>query len=176
MITARRRSFARRLLGALRLDASVYEEIEHDAGAVWQAVAVVALGGFAEGLLLLASGVWLGIAAGLVAGFSGWLAATAVVWLIGVRMMGYTSSFPELLRTLGFATAPRILLAIGILPLGPALVVLRLAFAALTLAAFVVAARQALDVDTGRAIVVCVLAAAISVLFGILLGSPRVLG
>ena len=35
-----------------------------------------------------------------------WCVATTLVWAIGVRRFHYTSSYPELLRTLGFAAAP----------------------------------------------------------------------
>ncbi len=172
----RRHPFARRLLGAFRLEASVYEEIEHDASALPQAVGVVALGGLAEGLFLAAVSGWGGFAAGLSAGILGWLAASGLIWLVGVRFLGHSSSFPELLRTLGFASAPRILLAVGVLPLGPARVILPVVVAVLLLSAFVVAARQALDVTTGRAVLVCVLAVVVSLLFGVLLAGPRALG
>lgn len=176
MTPADQRSFARRLLGALRLEASTYEEVEHDADALWQAAAVVALGGVAEGVFLAQSGGWGALVASLIGGFLGWFAASGIVWLIGVRVMGCSSDFAELLRALGFATAPRILLVAGLLPLGPALLILRLVVAALTVAAFVIASRQALDVSTGRAVVVCVVAVAVSILFGVLLAGPRALG
>jgi hypothetical protein len=176
MTSPDQRSFARRLLGALRLEASTYEEVEHDADALWQAAVVVALGGVAEGVLLVQSGGWGAPVVSLIGGFLGWFAASGVVWLVGVRLMGCSSDFAELLRALGFATAPRILLVAGLLPLGPALPILRLAVAALTVGAFVIASRQALDVSTGRAVVVCVLAVAVSILFGMLLAGPRALG
>ena len=44
------RSFSRRLLGALRLDAWVYREVEADQGALAQAAVVVLHGGLARGI------------------------------------------------------------------------------------------------------------------------------
>lgn len=150
------RSFVDRLVGAIKLDASVYSEIEHDPSAMGQAVGVVVLASLAAGI---GSGVDLG-AVGLIAatigGLIGWAISTAVVWLIGVRIMHHTSDYNELLRTLGFASAPRL---IGVLGAIPGLGMLASVVAGiLGLVAYVVAVREALDVTTGRAVFVCVLA------------------
>jgi hypothetical protein len=150
----RRHSFVERLLGALRLDAAVFDEVEHDRGALGQAAAVVALGGVATAIGAAGEG---GGAFGAVLGaFLGWLISAGFVWLIGVFLMEHTSDYPELLRTLGFASAPQLLLALRGVPLLGVLI----AVAAFLwgLAAWVVAVRQALDVSTGRAVWVCVLA------------------
>jgi hypothetical protein len=153
-----RRSFGERLIGALKLDASVYDEVEHDPDALGQAAGVVALAAVAAALGSLPVGGGRALLLTLVSSFVGWLLGTAIIWGIGVKAMGHTSDYPELLRTLGFASAPQILLVLSILPLGPLRIVLSLAVFALTLVAFVVAVRQALDVSTGRAVGVCLLA------------------
>lgn len=170
------RAFGARLAGAMRLDATLYEEVEHDPGALGQAAAVVALGGLAEGLALTGMLGASGLVAGVVAGFVGWLLATAIVWLIGVRLMRHTSDFPELARTLGFASAPRLLFAIGVLPIGPLLPMLRLVVALATMGTFVIAVRQALDVSTGRALGVCLLAVLVLMTLGRILAAPGTVG
>lgn len=152
------RSFGERLLGALKLDASVYEEVEHDPSAIGQAAGVVALAAVAQWLASPFFPAAVVIASSLLAAFVGWALATAIVWAIGVKWFEHTSNYGELLRTLGFANAPALLLAIGVLPLGPFLGVLWVAVYGLLLVAFVIAVRQALDVSTGRSILVCVLA------------------
>jgi hypothetical protein len=93
--------------------------------------------------------------------------SAAVIWLIGVQLMGYTSDYPELLRTTGFASVPQFLMALGLLPLGPLRGLLALVVFVLLVISFVVAVRQALDVDTGRAVLVCVAAvvAQVAVIF-----------
>jgi len=163
-----RRSFGERLLGALWLDAAVYDEIEHDPGALPQAAGVVALGAVAAGLGSPAAGGGVGLVAGLVAAALGWLASTAVVWLVGVYWLKHTSDYPELLRTLGFASAPQLLMLLGIVPLLGWLAAL--AAWVWGLAAFVVAARQALDVTTGRAVAVCLLALGVWIALSLVLG------
>lgn len=175
-MAAGERSFGERLIGALMLDASVYEEVEHRPEALPQSVAVVALGGLAEGLAFIRLIGLGGILSGIVSGLLGWLLATAIVWAIGVRLFGHTSSFQELLRTLGFASAPRLLFVIALIPLGPLYPVLRLAVTVLTVLAFVIAVRQALDVTTGRSVFVCVLAVLATAVLAVLLGGPGALG
>ena len=152
------RSFGARLVGAFKLDASVYEEVEHDTSAFGQAA-----GTFGE----TGSG---GALASLAGGLVGWFLGTGLVWLIGVAIMNHTSDYGELLRTLGFATAPGMLAVLGELPLGPAEALLGLAIFALSTIAAVIAVRQALDVGTGRAIVVCVLANLVPVALAMALG------
>ncbi len=152
------RSFGERLVGALKLDASVYEEVEHDRSAFGQAALVVALAALAQ-----AAGSYDAVGSGgalanLAGGFFGWFLGTGLVWLIGVAILNHTSDYGELLRTLGFAAAPGLLGVVGVLPLGPADALLGLAIFALSTIAAVIAIRQALDVGTGRAIVVCLLA------------------
>lgn len=153
-----RRSFGERLLGALRLDASVFEEVEHDPEALGQAAGVVALAAVANAVGGAVHGGSAGLLAGVIGAFIGWALGTAVVWAIGVKLFGHTSDYPELLRTLGFASAPEVLLVLGVIPIGALWVLLRLAVTVLLIVAYVVAVRQALDVSTGRAVFVCVLA------------------
>jgi len=154
----RTRTFGERLLGALKLDATVFEEVEHDPGALGQAATVVFLASVAQALAVYSGGGLVGALGQLVAHFVGWFFSVGLVWLIGVALYSYTSDYPELLRALGFASAPGILIALAVLPLGPFFVVLQLAIIVLSLTAWVIAARQALDVGTWRAAWVCLLA------------------
>lgn len=149
------RSFSERVVGAMKLDASVYDEVEHDESALGQALTVVALGAVAAGIGSAGGGSG-GIIGGVVGSAIGWLVSAAFVWLIGVFWMEHTSDYPELLRTLGFASAPQLALVLALLPIVGvlvALVVLVWGFVA-----YVVAVREALDVSTERALVVCFLA------------------
>jgi hypothetical protein len=151
-----RRSFGERIVAAMKLDPGVYDEVEHDPTSMGQAAGVVVLAAVAAGI---GGAGGMGVASlvgGMIGSVLGWLASTAVVWLIGVRFMNHTSDYAELLRTLGFATAPRLIAVLGFIPVLGFLALL--AAAILGLVAYVIAVRQALDVSTGRAIVVCVLA------------------
>jgi hypothetical protein len=152
-----RRGFGERLLGALKLDATVFEEVEDDQTALPQSVAVVALAAVASALSAGLGGV--GPLVGQVVGaFAGWLIGVAIVWGIGVKAMGHSSDFGELMRTTGFASAPQLLLAVGILPIGPLMGLVALGVLVLSLIAYVLAVRHALDVETGTAVGICVAA------------------
>ena len=149
-----RRSFVERVLGALRLDAATFDEIEHDPGSLGQAAGVVVLGGVAAAIGSAGEGT--GAFGAVLGSIVGWAISAGFIWLVGVFFMEHTSDYPELLRTLGFASAPQFLLALRGIPLLGALIAL--AAFLWGLAAWVVAVRQALDVSTGRAVWVCVLA------------------
>jgi hypothetical protein len=162
------RSFLERLIGALRLDASVYDEVEHDEAALPQAAGVVALAAVCAGIGSAAGGS-AGLVVGVIGAVIGWLVSAGIIWFIGVRLMEHTSDYPELLRTIGFASSPQVLLVLAVIPVfgwGVRGVVF-----VWGLAAYVVAVRQALDVDTGRAVLVCVLGWGLAVVVALLLAS-----
>ena len=165
-----RRPFALRFLGALRLDARVFSEVEADPAALLQATGLVVLGGLARGVGALGEEGLPGIVVGTLAGILIWLAAAALIWAIGVRRFEYTSSYRELLRTLGFAAAPLVWLALCALPLGPLALVVWWVAHAWAILALIVAAREALDVSTQQALVVCVLSLLVALALLCLLG------
>jgi hypothetical protein len=156
-------SFVERLLRALKLDATLYEEVEHDPSAMGQAVGVVSLAALAAALGTPASG----FVEGLLGAFLGWALGAGLIWLVGVRIMDCTSDYGELLRTTGFAQAPGMAMALGVFPavglvVAPVVVIWGLA-------AYVIGVRQALDVSTGRAVWICVLAVVLRLALGALL-------
>jgi len=175
------RTFLRRLVGAALLDPATFEEIEADRTATRQAIAVVLLSSVSAGLGAQGFG-----ARGLVTvlffsavALMAWAAWSLVTYEIGVRILPDTNTradVGELLRTIGFATAPGILRIFGLVPgLGVAVFVIS---AVWMLAAMIVAVRQALDfTSTRRAVAVCGLgwlfAIGFAVLFGVFFG-PRV--
>jgi len=161
-------SFVQRVIGALRLDAATYEEIEHDPSALGQSAGVVAAAGVAAAIGSAGQGGG-GAVGAMLGSLLGWALSTLFIWVVGVYFMKHTSDYKELLRTLGFASAPQLLLVVRGLPaVGP---IIALVATLWGLAAFVIAVRQALDVATGRAILVCVLALLVNMacIFGLVL-------
>ena len=161
-----RQSFGERLLGALRLDAKTYHEVEHDEEALPQALGVVALAAVAGGIGGLDQGSG-GLVAGVFGAAIGWLVSAGVIWLVGVRILEHSSDYPELLRTLGFAQAPQLLMVLGVI--GPLGAIVGAVVFFWGLAAYVVAVREALDVETGRAVLVCILGWGVSVVLMLVL-------
>lgn len=166
-------NFARRVIGAMRMDAATYEAIEADPGALRQAVVVVAGFGAAAGIGLAGSTPSAGsIAMATAAALAGWLSWAAIVYHIGVRVMpesGTRSDTAEIARTIGFSAAPGLLLVLLAVPVGRPV-----AFTVISLwmlATMVVAVRQALDfTHLSRAVAVCVAGWAIAALFVLALG------
>jgi hypothetical protein len=146
-------NFLERLVGALRLDAKIYAEVEQDPDATGQAAGVVILTAIAAGFGAPDTGLE-GVIGSVFGSLLGWLVSTWLIWVIGVQWMKHTSNYPELLRTLGFASAPQIVMVFGLVANAEWVVIVA---ALWSLAAYVIAVRAALDVTTGRAIGVCLI-------------------
>lgn len=166
-------SFLDRVIGAAKLDAKTYEEVKRDTGATGQASLVVVLWGLGSGLgLFRVSGV-LGLGIGTVAVLIAWCIGALVIWFVGTKMWpapATRADMGQLLRTMGFAAVPGVLLVLGAVPvLGRWL---RLAVYLWMLAAMVVGVRQTLDYDsTVRALAVCLIAVAIGLVLQFVLGT-----
>jgi hypothetical protein len=163
-----RRSIFDRMKGAAMLDVPTYEEVEADTTATSQAAAVVgivavaaAIGGAREG-----SG---GIIAGLISAFCGWLIVAGLTYVVGTRVFKGTATWGELLRTLGFAQSPGVLYVLGIIPFVGGLA--RFAAAIWILVASIIAIRQALDFDTGKAVLTAVVSWLVVIVVMVIVGT-----
>ena len=150
--------FHERLVRALKLDASVYEEVEGDEEALGQAMAVVVASSLAAGVGTGGEGGLVVVGIGTLAALFGWVMWALITWLIGTKLLPgpkTEADVGQLLRTTGFSAAPGLLRVLGMIEglRGPAFLVA----AVWMLAAMVVAVRSALDYESnGRAIAVCV--------------------
>jgi hypothetical protein len=168
-------TFAYRLLGAARLDARIYEEVEADRQATFQAVAVVLLASASGGIGLLGLD-WSNpqfLVAQTVGALIAWLAWASLTCLIGTRFLPEPQTradVGQLLRTLAFASTPGVLRILGVVPtVGFTIYVIASIW---MLVAMVVAVRQALDfTSTGRAVGVCAVGWAMSIAIAAILGN-----
>lgn len=144
-----RSSFLQRLVGAATFRVSIYEEVEHDEHATRQAAGVVGLVALAAAVSALELGPG-GLVAGILGAYIGWALWSGTCYLVGVQLFDGTADWGELLRTIGFAQAPGVLLLLRLLP--EAGLPLHLAVLAWMIATVLVAIRQALDFSTGRAL------------------------
>ncbi|MGE0393544.1 MAG: hypothetical protein AB7I25_07240 [Vicinamibacterales bacterium] len=169
--------FFSRMLGAATFNTGVYEDVEADPGATVQAGVVVALASLAAGFG--ASG-WNADAdtvlsyaatAGLLA-LLAWGSWAFVTFEVGSRLLPEATtrvSVDELVRTIGFSAAPAVFLAFGAIGNTTAVFVV---VAVWLLATMVLAVRQALDYSTtARAIAVCVVGWALTLVFVLVLGA-----
>lgn len=136
-----------RMVGAALLNVDIYEEVEHDADATLQAAGVVAMVAVAGAIGASPLGI-LGAGRAAAAALVGWLVWAGITYLVGDKLLGGTATWGELLRTLGFAQAPGVLLVLGIIPLlGTPITVLVGVWMLVT--AFI-GVRQALDFGNGK--------------------------
>lgn len=140
-------SLVDRMMGAAFLKVDTFEEVEHDETATLQAAAVVAMVAVAAALGASPLGL-AGAVRGALVALVGWLVWAGVTYLVGDKLFGGTATWGELLRTLGFAQAPGVLLLLGFIPLLGWVVSLVVGIWMLV-AAFI-AIRQALDFGNGK--------------------------
>jgi len=152
--------FFDRVLRAAKLDVTLYEEVEADKSATPQALGVVIFSSLAAGIGTIGQiGGYGNILEGLFFSVLGWLIMAGLTFWVGTRIFPEPQTkadFGELLRTIGFSTAPGLIRVLGIFPGLTHLVFLIAAI--WNLIALVIAVRQALDYEsTFRAIGVCVI-------------------
>ena len=166
--------FLKRILGAARLDARTYEDIEADRTSTGQAALVIVLSSVAGGIgpITVNPPGLQGLIVGTLAALVGWTAWAIVTYYVGTRIFpqSQTQADPgQLFRVIGFATSPGLLRVFGAIP-GVARVVFVVA-SIWMLAAMVVAVRQALDyTTTARAIGVCVAGWVLSIVVALVIG------
>ena len=154
---ARSSSLTDRMLRAARLEVPLYEEVEADITATNQALTVVVLVAVATAIgQAIAAGMdgtpgpgLLGrLIGGLLSGLIGWAVWSYVVYFVGTRFFGGTATYGELLRTLGFAESPNVLLVLGFIPvLGG---IIGFVVGIWSLIASFIGTRQALDIDNTK--------------------------
>lgn len=151
----------RRMMLAAKLDVDFYERVEADASYTREAFLVVlaaaVLSGIGMALAYPGSGVGRFITGILGTVFS-WVAWSGITLWIGTtvtRGPETQSDMGEMLRVLGYAHTPQVLILLVVIPVLGSLIAL--AASIWSLAAGVVAIRQALDFTTTRALITVVI-------------------
>jgi hypothetical protein len=151
--------FVDRMIRAAKLDPHVYEEVEADKSAMGQAMGVVVLSSLAGGVGFMQVAGLTGLAIGTVGSLLGWYIWAFMTYFIGTKILPEPQTHAdhgELLRTIGFSSAPGMIRVLAFIPALTTIV--NFLAAAWMLVAMVIAVRQALDYQsTYRAIGVCVI-------------------
>lgn len=171
-----------RVMRAVRLDATLYREVAENKDTMTEATTIVvvvtllsALGSAVGSLLAKASagsvigGFFLNWILGILIGWIGWAILT---YLVGTLLFKGQTDIPEMMRVLGYASAPRLLGIFGVIPcLGW---IASLIGAILALVAGVIAIREAMEFDTGKAVITVIIswiiAFAITFALGLVIG------
>ena len=140
-----------RMLGAAMLNPRTFEEVEHDRGAMVQALAVVVLVAIAIGAGSLLQGdgdLVRGLLFGILRGVLSWALWAFFVWLIGAKMLGTSetdANWGQVSRCTGFAQTPGLLVFFVFLPIPGAWLLFEFAPRVWQFAAMLTGVRQALD-------------------------------
>tara|TARA_Y100001970_G_scaffold262675_1_gene347208 strand:- start:774 stop:1295 length:522 start_codon:yes stop_codon:yes gene_type:complete len=140
--------FINRIFRAIKIDIDLYEEVEKDKSATIQAGAVVVLSSLAAGVGALQLGVSNFLVAPLISLLS-WYVWAYVIYFVGVKLLpenSTKSNHGELLRTIGFSSAPGIIRIFGVTP--DLMTVTFIGSAFWMLACMVVAVKSALDYNS----------------------------
>jgi hypothetical protein len=172
MLPTESHTFKDRMIGAARVDAAIYQEVEHDTTATGQAAGVVAIVAVCSAIGGVGAGA-AGMIGGVVSALLGWLVWSGITYLIGDKLLGGTATWGELLRAVGFAQAPGVLYILAAIPLLGWLV--RPIVGIWILVCGIVAIREALDFSTGKAILTAILGwlAMMILTFAVLGGAGR---
>jgi len=162
------RGVVSRAIGAAMLDVDTYEEVEADRSATSQAAMVVLAVAVAGAIGASGSGSN-GMIGAVLNAFVGWLLWAGVTNLVGTRLLGGTADWGELLRTLGFAQAPGVLMVLAVVPFFGFF--LGFGVGLWILVAGIIAIRQALDFGTGKAVLTALISMVAVVVMATVLGT-----
>jgi hypothetical protein len=140
--------FFNRVFRAIKIDIDLYEEVEKDKSATVQAAIVVVLSSLAAGVGALQLGVSNFLLAPALSLLS-WYVWAYIIYFVGVKLFGDTktkSNHGELLRTIGFSSAPGLIRVFGVTP--DLMTVTFIGSAFWMLACMVVAVKSALDYES----------------------------
>ena len=138
-------NFLNRIYKAIKIDPELYEEVEHDKSATMQAAVVVVLSSLAAGV----GAIHLGASNFLLGPFvslASWYFWAFLIFIVGTKLFPdkqTKSNHGELLRTIGFSSAPGLIRVFGFTPELMSVTFIGSSF--WMLACMVVAVRQALD-------------------------------
>jgi|TARA_B110000444_G_scaffold250159_1_gene276153 hypothetical protein len=140
--------FINRVFRAIKIDIELYEEVERDKGATIQAGIVVVLSSLAAGIGAMQMGMSNFLLAPAMSLLS-WYVWAYVIYFVGVKLFNdpkTKSSHGELLRTIGFSSAPGLIRVFGVTP--ELMTVTFIGSAFWMLACMVVAVKSALDYES----------------------------
>jgi hypothetical protein len=139
------KNFINRIFRAIKIDVELYEEVERDKSATIQAGFVVVLSSMAAGVGALQLGASNFVLAPIFSLIS-WYVWAYIIYFVGVKLFpekNTKSNHGELLRTIGFSSAPGLIRVFGVTPDLMAVTFIGSAF--WMLACMVVGVRAALD-------------------------------
>jgi hypothetical protein len=183
MASVERASVTDRMMRAARVEPHLFEEVERDESATSQAATVVVIVAIASGIgaLLRAiisptpgQNVILSFIFGIISALIVWVIWAYITYFVGTRLFNGTATPGEMLRTLGFAQTPGVFNILSFIPFVGGII--SLVVLIWSIWAGIVAVRQALDFDTGKAVLTVIIGVIVAVvivaILGVIIGAP----
>jgi hypothetical protein len=168
-----------RMVGFARLDTRTIEDVERDQNATSQALIVVLLAVVASAIGTLGGDrniVW-ALVGGAISAVAGWIIFSVVAYFVGATLFATPQTsvtIGQVLRVVGFAQTPKLLVILGFIPLlgWLAWIVAYIWFVIVA----IVAIRQAFEFNTeravGTAIVALIVQVVVDILIAVIIGIP----
>lgn len=145
----------------IKMDHTVYDEIAADENATTEAAVIVIVTALLSALGVLFVSNFRGFLGTLIAQIVvGWILWSAIVWVVGSKLFNGNGTFSNVLRVLGYVTAPLIL---GIIPVVGGLVG---GILSLVLAFFAI--RETMDLTTEKTVLTIIIGWAINLIIGLI--------
>ncbi len=153
-------SLTERMVGAMKADVKTFQEIEADPNALGQAVTVIVIAGVAAMIGNIFRGSIIGGLLSLIVSIIAYGIWSVLIVLIGTKLMPEPTTkadFQEAFRVIGFTASPGVFNVLLFIPILHYLISFVIGIWMLVIG--VIAVREVLDYsDTGRAIIVCIIA------------------
>jgi len=172
-----------RVIRAAKLDVELYEEVEADETLTAQAIAVVVITAIAGGIgaalgaIIMGGGVggfFLGLIVTPILAVILYFIWAALTYLVGTRLFQGTADYGEMLRAIGYSYCPQVLSILSFIPCVGA--IFSVVGAIWSLVAGVIAVRQALDFDTTKAVITCIIGWVVMLVINLIFGAVLGLG
>ncbi len=175
-------SLIQNMIRAAKLDVDFFNAVEHDESKNSEALLVVIIAAVASAIGSGAGGLFArGLMSGLLWAIFGLLSViigyylwSYLTYFIGVNLFGGEAEVGEVLRTIGYAQSPRVLSVLSFIPcLGWAI---SLAASIWALIAGIIAIREAMDFDTGKAVLTVFIAWLVVTILSMIIAIPLGMG
>jgi hypothetical protein len=165
-----------RVIRIIKLDQTVWPEIEHDEEANTEAAVVVVVAALlgAIGSLIAGTGFGGAIIALILGVLLNWLLWSWVTMFVGTRLFKGEATFWEMARMVGYANAPQALGLFAFIPCVGAIIALIAFVLSLVIGFFAV--REALDLPTEKAILTIIIGWVVIVIVNVILGAIGLTG
>ncbi|MGI6368432.1 MAG: YIP1 family protein [Anaerolineae bacterium] len=155
-------SIVARVTRMVKMDHTVYDEIAEDQQATIEAAIIVAITALlgALGVLFVrnfGAFVWAFVRSIII----GWVLWSAIVWVVGTKIFSGNGTFENILRVMGYVTAP---LVLGIIP-----VIGSFVGSILSLVLSFFAVRETMDLTTEKTVLTIVIGWVINLVLGMVL-------